>query len=175
MTDFNPSNLNVEPSIKLDCDFEFINSFHERFYNYIYPLYNIQYPILQTLKRHRSKYIKIQKTFPSQGYHTWHCEHNANEEFSNRVLSWILYLNDVEDGGETEFLYQSLRFKPKTGTFILFPAHFTHTHRGNPPLIGVKYIATGWVEFLNTSEYQGASEFPDLNKKIKHKNTFNYQ
>ena len=82
----------------------------------------------------------------------------------DRVLSWILYLNDVEEGGETEFLYQSMRFKPKAGTFILFPAHFTHTHRGNPPLSGVKYIATGWIEFLNTTEPQGASDFPDLSK-----------
>jgi hypothetical protein len=154
--------VNIRPSIELDWDPGFISSFHDRFYNYIYPIYNTQYPILQTLIKHRSKYIKIQKTCPTQGYHIWHCEHDANFDCNNRILSWILYLNDVEEGGETEFLYQSLRFKPKTGTFILFPAHFTHTHRGNPPLSGVKYIATGWIEFLNTPEPQGASEFPDL-------------
>lgn len=154
--------LNISPSIELDWGPGFINSFHNRFYDYIYPLYNVQYPILQTLRKHKSKHIKIQKTSPTQGYHVWHCEHDAN--FEGRILSWILYLNDVEEGGETEFLYQSLRFKPKAGTFVLFPAHFTHTHRGNPPLSGVKYIATGWIEFLNTPEPQGASEFPDLTK-----------
>jgi hypothetical protein len=154
--------VNISPSIELDWDPEFISSFHDRFYNYIYPIYNTQYPILQSLRKHKSKYIKIQKTCPTQGYHIWHCEHDAGESSNDRVLSWILYLNDVEEGGETEFLYQSLRFKPKTGTFILFPAHFTHTHRGNPPLNGVKYIATGWIEFLNTPEPQGSSKFPDL-------------
>ena len=161
--------ISIEPSIELDWNSEFIMSFHKRFYDYIYPIYNIQYPILQNLRKHRSKYIKIQKTCPTQGYHIWHCEHDAYEFSQNRILSWILYLNDVEEGGETEFLYQSLRFKPKAGTFILFPAHFTHTHRGNPPLSGVKYIATGWIEFLNTSEPQGASDFPNLNESIKNK------
>lgn len=157
---------NDDLSLDLDIGLHFINSFHERFYNYIYPIYNIQYPTLQNLRKHGPKYIKIQKTLPTQGYHIWHCEHDASDYGKDRVLSWILYLNDVEEGGETEFLYQSLRFKPKTGTFVIFPAHFTHTHRGNPPLSGVKYIATGWIEFLYTSEPQGISEFPDLNKKI---------
>ena len=120
--------------------------------------------------------IKIQKTCPTQGYHVWHCEHDALSDGRDRILAWTLYLNDVEEGGETEFLYQSLRFKPKTGTFILFPAHFTHTHRGNPPLSGVKYIATGWIEFLNTPEPQGASTFPDLSeiKNESKNNNLNY-
>jgi hypothetical protein len=167
--------VNINPSIELDWDTNFISLFHERFYDYIYSIYNIQYPILQKLRKHKSKYIKIQKTSPTQGYHVWHCEYDAVEFCNNRLLSWILYLNDVEEGGETEFLYQSMRIKPKMGTFILFPAHFTHTHRGNPPLSGVKYIATGWIEFLNTPELQGASEFPNLNSKIKINKNINYQ
>lgn len=163
------TSINVDPTIELDWNLEFISEFHNRFYNYIYPLYNYQYPILQNLGKHGLKYIKVQKTCPTQGYHTWHCEHNSSCITQNRILSWILYLNDVKEGGETEFLYQSLRFKPKAGTFILFPAHFTHIHRGNPPLSDVKYIATGWIEFLNTSECQGLPKFPNLNENIKDK------
>ena len=172
----NDVSVTISPSIELDWDPGFISSFHKRFYDYIYPIYNIQYPVLQCLQKHKSKHIKIQKTCPTQGYHVWHCEHNAFPGDRDRVLAWTLYLNDVEEGGETEFLYQSMRIKPKTGTFALFPAHFTHTHRGNPPLSGVKYIATGWIEFLNTSELQGGSEFPDLseiNDKSKN-NNLNY-
>jgi hypothetical protein len=60
----------------------------------------------------------------------------------------ILYLNDVDEGGETEFLYQSIRIKPKKGTLILCPGSFTHTHRGNPPLSGEKYIVTTWIELV---------------------------
>tara|TARA_A100001201_G_scaffold7150_1_gene11537 strand:- start:348 stop:1034 length:687 start_codon:yes stop_codon:yes gene_type:complete len=152
------------PTIELDWDPVFIRSFHDRFYNIIYPLYSIQYPILQSLIKHKSRLIKVQKTAPTQGYHIWHNEHNGFPHATNRVLSWILYLNDVEEGGETEFLYQSLRFKPKAGTFVLFPAAFTHVHRGNPPLSGAKYIATGWIEFMNTDELQGLSKLPDLSE-----------
>jgi hypothetical protein len=65
----------------------------------------------------------------------------------SRVLVFTLYLNDVEEGGETEFLYLSKRVQPKTGRMVIWPAGFTHTHRGNPPLKGDKYIITGWVEF----------------------------
>jgi hypothetical protein len=167
--------VNISPSIELDWNSGFIDSFHKRFYDYIYPIYNIQYPVLQHLQKHKSKDIKIQKTCPTQGYHVWHCEHDALSG-RDRVLAWTLYLNDVEEGGETEFLYQSLRIKPKKGTFTLFPAHFTHTHRGNPPLSGVKYIATGWIEFLNTPEPQGASTFPDLSeiKNESKNNNLNY-
>ena len=65
----------------------------------------------------------------------------------NRVLTWTAYMNDDFDAGETEFLYQQYRYKPQQGDIVVFPAAFTHTHRGNPPYNGTKYILTGWVEF----------------------------
>jgi len=149
--------------IDFDWSEDIIQFYHERFYNCLYPLYNHQYSVLQTIQSHRSRHIKIQKTLPCQGYHVWHCESNSSQDI--RVLSWILYLNDIEEGGETEFLYQSLRIKPKTGTFILFPAYFTHTHRGNPPLKREKYIATGWIEYVSSPEQQGIANLPDLSKR----------
>jgi hypothetical protein len=155
--------------VELEWADDFILPFHDRFYDYIYPIYNLKYPTLQMLIRHKSKFIKIQKTKPQEGYHTWHCEHDAYVSSERRILSWILYLNTVDDGGETEFLYQSLRIKPKQGTFVMFPAGFTHTHRGNPPLKDNKYIATGWIEFLNTTEMQGISKFPDLKNNSSNK------
>ena len=56
---------------------------------------------------------------------------------------------DIVEGGETEFLYQSKRFQPKRGQFLIWPAGFTHVHRGNPPLSGEKYISTSWLENIN--------------------------
>jgi len=92
--------------------------------------------------------FKYQITKPSQGYHTWHCEYDASIPKTNlRWGVWTFYLNDVEEGGETEFLYQSYRLKPKTGTFSIFPAYYTHTHRGNPPISNTKHIITGWIEY----------------------------
>jgi hypothetical protein len=93
--------------------------------------------------------IKVQKTPPRGGYHVWHCE-QASLHNATRVLVWTIYLNDIPDGeGETEFLWQGLRVKPKAGTVCIFPAAFTHTHRGNPVYSCNKYIATGWYALYN--------------------------
>jgi len=62
-------------------------------------------------------------------------------------MAFMVYLNDIKEGGETEFLYQKCRFKPKRNTLLLWPSGFTHTHRGNPPISGDKYIITGWIEY----------------------------
>lgn len=91
----------------------------------------------------RSIRQKLQKTKPSGGYHKWHHE-QSNLTTAERVLTWTIYLNTIEEGGETEFLHQSKRVKAQKGSIVLFPASFTHTHRGNPPLSGDKYILTGW-------------------------------
>jgi hypothetical protein len=91
--------------------------------------------------------VRMQKTLPSEGYHIWHHELSSYKH-QNRILAWTVYLNDVEDGGETEFLYQSKRVQCKQGRVVIWPAGFTHTHRGNPPLSGEKYILTGWIEYM---------------------------
>ena len=90
-------------------------------------------------------HVKIQKTIPSQGYHVWHIEHGASRDNAKRVLVYSIYLNTVEDGGETEFLYQSQRVKPVKGRIVIWPAGFPYVHRGNPPLSGEKYIVTSWI------------------------------
>ena len=91
--------------------------------------------------------IKLQKVGPSQGYHVWHSENDGLETCS-RSLFFLMYLNDVEEGGETEFLYQRKRVDPKEGRLVLAPAAWTHQHRGNPTLKGDKYIITGWSHYV---------------------------
>lgn len=89
--------------------------------------------------------LKIQKTLPTEGYHVWHIEHNKGFANEPRAFVFSIYLNDVEDGGETEFLHFSKRVKPKTGRIVIWPAAFPYVHRGNPPLSGEKYILTSWM------------------------------
>ena len=122
------------------------SEFTQKFYDIYLPAYEQEYAPLKDSPPYSSYCFKIQKTKIGGGYHLWHYE-SAARECANRVLVWTLYLNDVVEGGETEFLYQHRRIKPQQGTFCLFPASFTHTHRGNPPLSNDKYIVTGWVEF----------------------------
>ena len=123
-----------------------IAGFNEVFWDKCYTEYTNHFSSLNEYSRHGILTYKIQKTLPGQGYHVWHCE-AMNLESSKRIGTYIVYLNDVEEGGETEFLYLNQRIKPTAGTVVIFPTGYVHTHRGNPPLTGVKYIMTGWVEF----------------------------
>ena len=97
--------------------------------------------------------INLQKYISDQGgYPYWHCElypkpGDAQSETLHRTLLWTIYLNDGFDEGETQFLYQRRKITPKTGSLLIAPAAFTHTHRGNMPKNGNKYIATSWVLF----------------------------
>jgi hypothetical protein len=97
--------------------------------------------------------INIQKYLADQGgYPYWHCElypkiGDQQGETLHRVLLWSMYLNEGFGAGETEFLYQQRRIVPKTGSLLIAPAGFTHTHRGNMPAGGDKYIATSWILF----------------------------
>ena len=120
--------------------------FVDLFFKEAYPLYVQKYSYLKKLSTHNILEIKIQKTKIGEGYHTWHCE-NAEMKARNRILAFMVYLNDVTEGGETEFLYQKCRFKPEKNTMLVWPTQFTHVHRGNPPLSNDKYIITGWVEY----------------------------
>ena len=113
-----------------------------------YDVYRKKYGVLEGIGRHQlNPDVKIQKTLPSEGYHVWHCEH-GDVQSSSRMMLVMLYLNDVEEGGETEFLYQSRRIEPKMGRLVFCPAQFTHTHRGNPPLKGNKYMMNGWLQYF---------------------------
>jgi len=84
------------------------------------------------------------------GYPYWHCELYPRDpgcETLHRHLLWTLYLNEGFAAGETEFLFQQRRIVPRTGTLLIAPTAFTHTHRGNRPAGGDKCIATGWILF----------------------------
>jgi hypothetical protein len=123
-----------------------VREFNIAFWENYYPIYEQEYSALKESGRHANYAFKVQKTKIGGGYHTWHYE-SGDAETSCRLLTWMLYLNDVHEGGETEFLYQHMRVKPEQGTLVIWPAAFTHTHRGNPPLSNEKYIVTGWTEF----------------------------
>lgn len=108
------------------------------------------------MKVFRPGSINIQKYIADQGgYPYWHCElypkKADNAETLHRVVLWTIYLNDDFSEGETEFYYQQRKIAPKTGSLLIAPTAFTHTHRGNRPKGGNKYIATSWILF-NRSE-----------------------
>jgi hypothetical protein len=122
-----------------------LNGFMSSFVN-CWDKYLNRYSMLKLGSKFQVQSIRIQNTPIGGGYHTWHWESN-NYNTSPRFISFMAYLNDVEEGGETEFLYMQKRYKPNKGQLLIWPSGFTHTHRGNPPLSNDKWIITGWLHF----------------------------
>ena len=81
---------------------------------------------------------QIQKTQPGD-YYIWH-----HDQTKTRLVTFIWYLNDVKDGGYTEFI-DGTRIQPEAGKLIIFPATWDFLHRGVSPKTEVKYLCTGWV------------------------------
>ena len=94
------------------------------------------------------------------GYPYWHCELYPRDpagETLHRHLLWTLYLNDDFQAGETEFLFQERKIAPRTGSLLIAPTAFTHTHRGNRPEGGDKFIATSWILFQSAQRLYGGA------------------
>ena len=98
--------------------------------------------------------FNIQHYKPGEGYLNWHserCVHLTHQ----RALTFMTYLNDVEDGGGTEFKYQGLRHNAKKGKTLIWPSDFTHTHRGQKSETQEKYITTGWFNHVDVAFIRG--------------------
>ena len=94
-------------------------------------------------------YVNLQKYNPGQCYSRMHCERGSYKyDIGLRHLVFMTYLNDVEDGGETEFYYQEVKIQPRKGLTLIWPAEWTHVHRGHPSATQVKYIVTGWLSYI---------------------------
>jgi hypothetical protein len=109
----------------------------------------------------RSGTVNVQRYEQGKGgYPHWHSEQfpqQGHNEALHRVVLYMFYLNDVAEGGETEFFYQARKISPKKGTMVIAPAGFTHSHRGNIPLSGDKFIATSWVMFNRAEQLYNLS------------------
>jgi len=93
------------------------------------------------------EHYNLQKYLPGQAYHPEHMEHGKDED-SKRLLAWMIYLNDVEDGGETYWPQQNFKKSARVGDLCIWPAGWTHSHYGIVSKTEYKYIVTGWCAFL---------------------------
>jgi len=84
----------------------------------------------------------IQHYNKGDGFYKWHCE-RVIKRFADRILVFMTYLNDVDDGG-TEFKFQNIEIKARKGLTLIWPADWTHTHRGVISKTKEKTIITGW-------------------------------
>lgn len=100
--------------------------------------------------------VRVQHYPPGYHYSGYHCENEGRPDTNIMHLVFMTYLNDVDQGGGTEFLYQGLQTRPEKGLTLVWPAEWTHTHRGIVAPAEDKYITTGWFVFDNT---QGSREY----------------
>ena len=93
--------------------------------------------------------MSVQHYKPGEGYYKWHMENDGHRHTMYRHLVFMTYLNDVENGG-TEFLYfPDLNIQARKGLTLIWPAGWTHTHRGVVSNVDEKYITTGWFSFYD--------------------------
>jgi len=89
--------------------------------------------------------VQVQKYLPGEGFKKYHFERDVMNPC--RTLTFMTYLNDVENAG-TEFLLQNITTDAEKGLTVIWPAEFTHPHRGIVSETDIKYIITGWFSFL---------------------------
>ena len=90
---------------------------------------------------------QIQLYKKGQGRYLTHTDDNSTilcHEIKSRIVTFIWYLNDVTEGGETAFI-NKCKIKPKKGSLLIFPATWTYPHCGMVPISHDKYIITGWM------------------------------
>jgi|TARA_R110000751_G_C13672069_1_gene470393 hypothetical protein len=121
-----------------------------------YDKYVEEFPILTHSPYHKAKFWKLRRIEIGEHYSSreWHYEAQRNFVGDQGcILSSTFYLNDVEEGGETELPYQGMKVKPEVGKVVFFPAGYTHTHGGAPPISNLKYIIASFF-FFELEEYK---------------------
>jgi hypothetical protein len=95
-------------------------------------------------------FTNIQRYEPGQGFSAWHTERGGVDPVEcNRHLVFMTYLNDVTDGGETEWLHQNIKVRAAKGRTVIWPADWTFTHRGIASPTQEKVIVTGWLSYYS--------------------------
>ena len=151
-----PSNCDDEQNIKIDL-YSVVYDYYEST-----PFKFVPNILLENLKIYQEEHLflknlyapwgfenswNLQKYLPGQSYHEEHMEHGKTPDQCLRILAWMFYLNDVNDGGGTRFPQQNFTAKARTGDLYIWPAGWTHSHYGIVSNTETKYIITGWCSF----------------------------
>jgi hypothetical protein len=88
----------------------------------------------------------LQRYIMNEGRYVYHHDFSIDQKNKkHRIITYLWYLNDVEEGGETNFPDLNLNVKPEMGKLLLFPASWDFPHCGKTPISSNKYIVTGWL------------------------------
>jgi len=111
-----------------------------------YLKYAEKFPILASVNKISLEAFTLLRYDEETDFYDWHVD-GLDAGIRSRFLSQVAYLNDVEKGGETEFLLQGRKVQPRRGSIVVFPSGWTHQHRALPPITGKKYAVTNFLRF----------------------------
>lgn len=140
--------LNIKPRDFRRPDHEVFPRYFDKLYEY-YQDYLAKWPFLRVVAEEvHIGGFNIQKYERGQHFQKIHTE-RSNISNLHRLFAWMTYLNDVseEDGGATVFTHYDLTIQPRKGLTLLWPAEWTHAHKGGMLKANSKYIVTGWMHF----------------------------
>ena len=121
---------------------------------------------LTGIPRSYSEDLQLLRYEEGQFYEQHHdyTEMQIDRMYGVRILTVFLYLNDVEEGGETGFPDLDLMVQPKLGRALLWPSVLNKDpnepdlwteHESLPVVKGIKYGANAW---FHQREFQYAAE-----------------
>ena len=142
----NPNDLKYP---KFNCLNKYIKHLYMNFKDY-----QNQWPFIKNLVKemHIGKF-NIQRYTPGGHFAKVHTERSSIAS-SHRLFAWMTYLNNVDDGGTTNFSHYDIEIEPETGKTLIWPAEWTHAHNGKILNSGVKYIITGWLHFPHNTNHE---------------------
>ena len=139
------TDISIKPKLLEQEKYKIFNTYIKNLVN-CFNDYKEQWPFLNTIKGVEIGTFNLQKYSPGGHFSAVHTERGSSATM-HRVLAFMTYLNDVEEGGETAFHHYDINVKPKKGKTIIWPAEWTHAHSGGVVKKGSKYIVTGWIQF----------------------------
>ena len=93
--------------------------------------------------------MSIQHYKSGEGFYKWHMENTGYSHTVNRHLVFMTYLNNIENAGTEFYYFPDLNIQAEKGLTLIWPAGWTHTHRGVVSNVDEKYIITGWFSFYD--------------------------
>jgi len=130
------------------------NEAFEKYFNNLFSFYQdylAQWPFLTKFADNlQIGAFNLQRYQSGQHFQSLHSERTSLNQI-HRIFAWMTYLNDVDigKGGSTFFSHYDLEIQPKKGLTLIWPAEWTHAHKGNLLHADSKYIITGWMHFPN--------------------------
>ncbi|KAL1527780.1 hypothetical protein AB1Y20_009165 [Prymnesium parvum] len=119
-------------------------------------------PLLQSLRARISNLTLVLRYERGQFYKTHHDQNSPQSSFwGPRMYTFFMYLNDVEEGGETHFPRLNISVKPRKGSALLWPSVLDHDptlrddrteHESVAVGSGVKFSANYWLHMYDFQE-----------------------